>query len=201
MAEIGKDIKAAAEFLQSTVIGLPTETVYGLAGNALDSARVADIFRIKQRPYFDPLIVHVPDAAAFPRVATPPSYLSSFPPTRPHPFVWAPNATNVTIRGGGVLDGGGPYWWSSPEAHQETRPHLVELYNVTRVEVTGVTLRNSAFWTFRPIYCADVWIHDMRIDTPYNTAAQAGGEPHPLHRRRHMGRGGDARQSENGRTG
>ena len=38
---------------------MPTETVYGLAGNALDSLRVADIFRIKQRPYFDPLIVHV----------------------------------------------------------------------------------------------------------------------------------------------
>jgi L-threonylcarbamoyladenylate synthase len=64
VAEIGKDIQAAAEFLQSTVIGMPTETVYGLAGNALDSARVADIFRIKQRPYFDPLIVHVPNIEA-----------------------------------------------------------------------------------------------------------------------------------------
>jgi polygalacturonase len=107
------------------------------------------------------------NASAFYAVATPPSYLSSFPPWRHHPFVWAPNASNVTIRGGGVLNGGGPYWWAGPEAHADTRPHLLELHNVTGAEVTGVSLENSAFWTFRPIYCTDVWIHDMRIDTPY----------------------------------
>lgn len=109
----------------------------------------------------------VANASAFVRVETPPSYLSSFPSWRHHPFVWAPNATNVTIRGTGVLNGGGPYWWSGPEAHADTRPHLIELYNVSGAEVMGVTLHNSAFWTFRPIYCTDVWIHDMRIDTPY----------------------------------
>lgn len=112
------------------------------------------------------------DALAFPPVATPPSYLSSFPPWRHHPFIWvvAPGgvaATNVTIRGGGVLNGGGPYWWSGPEGHRDTRPHLLELHNVTGVEVTGVTLHNSAFWTLRPIYCTDVWIHDMRIAEIY----------------------------------
>jgi L-threonylcarbamoyladenylate synthase len=64
VAEIGTDIIKASEWLKTSVIGLPTETVYGLAGNALDPLRVADIFRIKQRPYFDPLIVHVPDLDA-----------------------------------------------------------------------------------------------------------------------------------------
>jgi L-threonylcarbamoyladenylate synthase len=64
MAEIGTDIQKAASWITSTVIGLPTETVYGLAGNALNPLRVADIFRIKQRPYFDPLIVHVADVNA-----------------------------------------------------------------------------------------------------------------------------------------
>jgi polygalacturonase len=117
----------------------------------------------------------VEDALAFPHVETPPSYLSSFPPWRHHPFIWAPNATNVTIRGGGVLNGGGPYWWTSPEAHQETRPHLLELNNVTKVEVTGVTLHNSAFWTFRPIYCRDVWIHDMRIEETYGAGDNTDG--------------------------
>lgn len=109
----------------------------------------------------------VENASAFYMVQTPPSYLSSFPALRHHPFVWAPNASNVTIRGAGVLNGGGPYWWSGPEAHDDTRPHLVELNNVTGAEVTGVTLHNSAFWTFRPIFCKGIWIHDMRIDTPY----------------------------------
>jgi polygalacturonase len=117
----------------------------------------------------------VADAAAFPRVAAPPSYLSSFPAWRHHPFVWAPNATNVTIRGGGEINGGGPYWWAGPEKTAETRPHLLELHNVTGAEVTGVTLHNSPFWTFRPIYCRDVWIHDMRIENPYGAGDTLDG--------------------------
>ncbi|MGR3809483.1 L-threonylcarbamoyladenylate synthase [Jiulongibacter sp. NS-SX5] len=59
MAEIGKDISKAIEVLnKGEVIGLPTETVYGLAGNALDPSAVARIFEVKQRPSFDPLIIH-----------------------------------------------------------------------------------------------------------------------------------------------
>ncbi len=61
MAEIGVDVKKAAEFLQqSQVIGIPTETVYGLAGNALDPNALSKIFEVKNRPRFDPLIVHIP---------------------------------------------------------------------------------------------------------------------------------------------
>ncbi|HCW08609.1 MAG TPA: threonylcarbamoyl-AMP synthase [Cytophagales bacterium] len=62
MAEIGNDIFKAKELLeQGKLVAIPTETVYGLAGNALDSSSVAKIFEVKNRPYFDPLIVHVPD--------------------------------------------------------------------------------------------------------------------------------------------
>lgn len=46
---------------QGDVVGLPTETVYGLAGNALDEEAIAKIFYYKSRPSFDPLIVHVPE--------------------------------------------------------------------------------------------------------------------------------------------
>lgn len=44
---------------QSEVVAIPTETVYGLAGNALDESAVLKIFQVKQRPHFDPLIIHV----------------------------------------------------------------------------------------------------------------------------------------------
>ena len=65
MAEIGKDILKAAAFLkQGKLVAIPTETVYGLAGNALDSDAVTKIFVVKNRPYFDPLIVHVRDSNA-----------------------------------------------------------------------------------------------------------------------------------------
>lgn len=62
MATIGKDINKAKELLErGELVAIPTETVYGLAGNALDSVAVAKIFQVKERPQFDPLIVHVPD--------------------------------------------------------------------------------------------------------------------------------------------
>lgn len=52
-------IQAAADALRDgQLVGMPTETVYGLAGNALDEEAVAAIFRAKERPTFDPLIVH-----------------------------------------------------------------------------------------------------------------------------------------------
>lgn len=43
-------------------VGIPTETVYGLAANAFDASAAAGIFAAKERPSFDPLIVHVPRA-------------------------------------------------------------------------------------------------------------------------------------------
>ncbi len=59
-AIIGKDVELAARLLRSgKPVGLPTETVYGLAANGLDSQAVSQIFKIKNRPFFDPLILHV----------------------------------------------------------------------------------------------------------------------------------------------
>jgi L-threonylcarbamoyladenylate synthase len=58
-------ILRAVELLrQGQVIGMPTETVYGLAGDGLNPAALARIFEVKQRPLFDPLILHFADAAA-----------------------------------------------------------------------------------------------------------------------------------------
>lgn len=59
MARIGTDIKLAKDLLESgELVAIPTETVYGLAGNALSPDAVAKIFETKKRPSFDPLIVH-----------------------------------------------------------------------------------------------------------------------------------------------
>jgi L-threonylcarbamoyladenylate synthase len=57
-------ISRAVELLrQGQVVGLPTETVYGLAGDGLNPVALARIFEVKQRPLFDPLILHFADAA------------------------------------------------------------------------------------------------------------------------------------------
>lgn len=54
--------RAAQALRDGGLVGMPTETVYGLAGNALDANVVASIFAAKQRPTFDPLIVHTDTA-------------------------------------------------------------------------------------------------------------------------------------------
>ncbi|MBD8490186.1 threonylcarbamoyl-AMP synthase [Echinicola sp. CAU 1574] len=59
MTTIGKDISKAKQLLEAgELVGIPTETVYGLAGNALSPDAVSKIFETKNRPSFDPLIVH-----------------------------------------------------------------------------------------------------------------------------------------------
>jgi L-threonylcarbamoyladenylate synthase len=58
---ISTDREAAVELLRKgELVALPTETVYGLAADALNPIAVAKIFEAKERPRFDPLIVHLP---------------------------------------------------------------------------------------------------------------------------------------------
>ena len=56
-------VERAVELLRAgEVVALPTETVYGLAANALDAKAVARIYEIKGRPAHNPIIVHVAGA-------------------------------------------------------------------------------------------------------------------------------------------
>lgn len=58
--QIGTDIDKAIALLKANeVVAIPTETVYGLAGNALSNDAVVKIFEAKNRPFFNPLIVHL----------------------------------------------------------------------------------------------------------------------------------------------
>ena len=59
-----KDIQQAARIVASGgLLGIPTETVYGLGANGLDPAAVGRIFTAKGRPQDNPLILHIPDAS------------------------------------------------------------------------------------------------------------------------------------------
>lgn len=63
-------LQRAAEILRhGGTVALPTETVYGLGANALDPAAIAKIFAAKERPSWDPLIVHISDMAMLREVA------------------------------------------------------------------------------------------------------------------------------------
>lgn len=61
---INQDISAAADLIRSgELVAFATETVYGLGSNALDPEAVAKVFEVKERPFFDPLIVHISSAS------------------------------------------------------------------------------------------------------------------------------------------
>ena len=60
--KVFSDIKRGAEIIhKGDLVAFPTETVYGLGANAFDPLAVAKIFETKERPSFDPLIVHICD--------------------------------------------------------------------------------------------------------------------------------------------
>jgi L-threonylcarbamoyladenylate synthase len=60
MARIGADIEKAAELLRNDeLVAIPTETVYGLAGKGLKIDTIEKIYKVKNRPANNPLILHV----------------------------------------------------------------------------------------------------------------------------------------------
>ncbi len=64
------NLKKAANFLrQEDVVAIPTETVYGLAGNAYSEKAIKRIFEVKNRPFYNPLIVHIKSIEELPKIA------------------------------------------------------------------------------------------------------------------------------------
>jgi L-threonylcarbamoyladenylate synthase len=67
---IGKDLSPAIALLNaSDVVAIPTETVYGLAGNAFSDEAIRKIYAIKNRPLHNPLIVHVSEVSRITEIA------------------------------------------------------------------------------------------------------------------------------------
>ncbi len=98
------DVAHAASILrEGGTVAFPTETVYGLGANALDTAAVAGIFAAKQRPAWDPLIVHVADFAQLKDVVDIPAELSMRVSALAAAF-WPGPLTLLLPRGGRIPD-------------------------------------------------------------------------------------------------
>ncbi|WP_298882317.1 L-threonylcarbamoyladenylate synthase [uncultured Polaribacter sp.] len=71
MSIISKDIQKAIQLLtDEQLVAIPTETVYGLAGNIFSEKAIKSIFSTKKRPFFNPLIVHVPSVSSLENIVT-----------------------------------------------------------------------------------------------------------------------------------
>lgn len=71
MSIISKDIQKAIAILSAEkLVAIPTETVYGLAGNIFSEKAIKSIFETKKRPFFNPLIVHIPSIDALENIVS-----------------------------------------------------------------------------------------------------------------------------------
>lgn len=99
------------------------------------------------------------------------------------PLISAKNAEDITIRGGGVIDGAGQPWWAAVHAHRrslfpaEHRPRLILLDHCRHVLIENITIQNSASWQVVPYYSDDVTIRNAKILAPARAPNTDGIDP------------------------
>ena len=97
--------------------------------------------------------------------------------SRYSPIIGAFNASNVSVLGGGEIDGQGAAWYAACAAHKlvQGRPRLVEFNTCVGVRMDDLTLRDSPFWTVHPVYSRSVHISRLRIFAPTNGLGNTDG--------------------------
>lgn len=114
---------------------------------------------------------------------------SDYPPAQElreasvEPLIGAKDADDITIRGGGTIDGAGQPWWAAVYAHKkslfpaEHRPRLILLDHCRHVLIENITIQNSASWQVVPYYSDDVTIRNARILAPTHSPNTDGIDP------------------------
>jgi polygalacturonase len=104
------------------------------------------------------------------------------------PLIGAKDAEDITIRGGGTIDGNGKPWWDDVYSHRHVpdfvaakRPRLILLDHCKHVLIENVTIQNSASWQVVPYYCHDVTIRDGKILAPAHSPNTDGIDPFSSH--------------------
>lgn len=115
--------------------------------------------------------------------------LYSSGPNKFRPLLYAGNAYDVVISGGGTINGSGDAWWA--EAHRfklearakgarndtSPRPNLVGFDRCVRVRLEGITLTNSPKFNFVPARCTDVTVDGITILNPDDSPNTDGIDP------------------------
>jgi polygalacturonase len=99
------------------------------------------------------------------------------------PLIGAKDASYITIRGGGTIDGAGQPWWAAVRSHDKSkfaadrRPRLILLDHCHHVLIENVTIQNSASWQVVPYYSDDVTIRNGKILAPSRSPNTDGIDP------------------------
>jgi polygalacturonase len=103
------------------------------------------------------------------------------------PLIGAKHAVDITIRGGGTIDGAGQPWWKAVYSHDRSkfaanhRPRLILLDHCKHVLIENDTIENSPSWQLVPYYCDDVTIRNSRILAPARSPNTDGIDPFSSH--------------------
>ena len=89
-------------------------------------------------------------------------------------LIHAENAENITVCGGGKIDGRGWFWWDDPK---QPRPNCIAPVLCNQVKIENITIVNSPNWTIHPLCCTDVVIHGISIKNPYDSPNTDGINP------------------------
>ena len=102
-------------------------------------------------------------------------------PTRRISLLHGQNLTDVVVTGdNGTIDGNGAAWWYHKKKN-DTPPHLIEFMYSDTIEVSHLTLTNSAFWTVHPVYSKAFLAHHLLIVNPSNVSNTDGIDPDSTH--------------------
>lgn len=95
------------------------------------------------------------------------------------PLLYARSCKNVTVTGGGTLDGNGMKWWQAKRNGTLPcmRPYLVCFNECEDVMIEGLTLVNSPVWTVHPLLCDRVTVRNLTIRNPYDSPNTDGIDP------------------------
>ncbi|CAD6252663.1 unnamed protein product [Miscanthus lutarioriparius] len=128
------------------------------------------------------VIVGVKDSSQWPIVEPLPSYGqgTDLPGPRHRSLISGYNLTDVVITGNnGVIDGQGLVWWQWLRSHElnHSRPHILEFLYSEDIVISNLTFLNSPAWSIHPVYCSNVKVHNVTIETSLDAPLTDGIVP------------------------
>ncbi|KAG0530838.1 hypothetical protein BDA96_05G221600 [Sorghum bicolor] len=128
------------------------------------------------------VIVGAKDSSQWPIVEPLPSYGqgTDLPGPRHRSLINGYNLTDVVITGNnGVIDGQGLVWWQWLLSHElnHSRPHLLEFLYSEDIVISNLTFLNSPAWSIHPVYCSNVKVHNVTIETSLDAPLTDGIVP------------------------
>ncbi|KAL6654300.1 hypothetical protein ACP70R_007765 [Stipagrostis hirtigluma subsp. patula] len=128
------------------------------------------------------VIIGAKDSSQWPIVEPLPSYGQGLdlPGPRHRSLINGYNLTDVSITGNnGVIDGQGSVWWDWFRSHElnHSRPHLVEFLHSEEIVISNLTFLNSPAWSIHPVYCSNIKIYNVTIETSLDSPLTDGIVP------------------------